>query len=131
MPDDSVVVTASPFTIAYTIASTTTPSTSDYDGLGALTSAYLNEVFMATSTTAELFLMSTTTITSRALAPGPQVVVHYSTTLSFLPGTVPSLPVIDALIKTSFVAGSGEAYQARLAALASNRFSSTTSFTYT
>ena len=130
-PDGNVDVTASPFTIAYTVASAGSPSPSDYEGLVALTSDYLEEAFMASPTTAELFLMSSTTITNRTFAPDAPVAVHFSTTLTFFPGTVPSLPAIDRLIRTSFAAGSGEAYQARLAGLASNLFSTTTSFTFT
>jgi hypothetical protein len=86
---------------------------------------------MATSATAELYLMSSTVITNRTVAPDKAIAVRYSTTLTFLPGTVPSLPAIDGLITASFEADSGEAYQAQLAGLDGNRFSMTTAVTFT
>jgi hypothetical protein len=113
------------------MASSDTPVPSDYEGLVDLTSVFLEEGFMATSATAELYLMSSTIITNRTVAPDKAIAVRYSTTLTFLPGTVPSLPAIDGLITASFEADGGEAYQAQLAGLDSNRFSMTTAFTFT
>jgi hypothetical protein len=95
-----------------------------------MTSAYLDQIFQAASTSETVFLTSATTITNQSFVLNQPVVIDWSSVLTFGPGTVPSVQEIDALISASFTANSA-AYQAQLAALTSNLFSTTTSFNFT
>jgi hypothetical protein len=95
-----------------------------------MTAAYLEQIFAAASTSETVFLTSTTTITNQSFVLNQPVLIGWSAVLSFGPGTVPSMQEVDDLISASFTTNS-DAYQAQLAALTSNIFSTTMSFNFT
>jgi hypothetical protein len=97
-----------------------------------MTSDYLQRIFAAASSQAPGTVLetSTTSITNQSFTLNMPVAVDWSSILTFGPGSVPTIDDIDKLITASFTQNSF-AYQAQLAALTNNIFSTTTSFNFT
>jgi mannose/cellobiose epimerase-like protein (N-acyl-D-glucosamine 2-epimerase family) len=115
----------SPFTVDYTITNVNIPTTENYDGLEAMTSANLQRIFEDKIAS----VISTTATTNQSFALNEHVAVDWRSELSFDAKMAPGRAEVDDLIISAF-GQNGAAYQAQLPARTNNIFSTTTSFTF-
>jgi len=127
------VRTLAPFEIAYTIAQTDIPTISDYDGVTALTSTYIQDSFrnefvnMATVD----FATATTVRTGEDFILNQPVQVFYATNVSFAGSSqaLPALSDLETMLEMYFTT-QGDAYLTMLQGLQGNIFSTTSAFNY-
>jgi len=122
-----------PFEIRYTIAQTDIPGFTDYDGVTALTSRYINDHFFSVyaADPGVEFSESQTGRTGENFELGQPVQVFYQTNVTFAGSSaeIPSVSDLDASLEAAFTS-MGEKYLEELQGLEMNIFSTTSSYEF-
>jgi len=133
---DDITVTATPYSLFFTIEQTRIPNLDDYSELGMFTSEYLNvyfQVIFGDDPAAE-FVSSQTEVTGSEFRLGQPTRVDFTTTMSFAATSeaVPPLTDLDTFLRSAFEGANADTYSSAVAAglPETNIFATTTAVTF-